>query len=247
MSIRIIYCSILLLSGQQMVAQTIKLRPALSFSASFNQFKSSTIPEPVFATTAVRSGNASIALDYQRKEYSVYLKFGTYAISNSMRTLNDVKTEFLDFLLASSMLSSSDNMLCLSSGVRKDLMLNNTPKALSLYAGLTFGFQKADTLGTIQSGGPGNFVVADWKVTNFRRSGLGFEIGLTHPFLNKQQKEVLEVSLSYGRFFQAMRETTLFFIYTGPRYGSNQEQKAVFKSYGTSIQITLSKSITLKR
>jgi hypothetical protein len=239
----------LLLFGQIAVAQTVSLRPALSFTCPFNKFVSSTVPEPLFSTTLTRSGDASIAVEYNfKKNDYIYFKFASFSFGNSMRQAYDRKTEFLDFIFGESVIGSGDNTLRFGTGLKKDLIFNGKRRSLYFLIGLNFDIQSnIDTLGSISFPYSSILIIDDWKSTKYKKWLPSFEIAFAHPILNKKKKEVIELSLSYSQSFGVLHQKTMYFRYNGPRYGSNDVQKAIFESRGQAFQFTISKAINIIR
>lgn len=237
---------ILILSGQGGVAQKVIFRPWVSYTANYNHFKSSSIPEPLFSTTYTRGGNMGLIIEHPLKKYGrVFFKIADFTIANSMREANDKKPEFLDPIFGSSALRSESGSILLGIGFNTNSIQNIKSKSWYIGGCVNLGFQESiDTLGSISGPYSSNLIIDDWKRTYQKKVFTSFSLSISHPILNKRKKEIVEISILFNHSFQTISENTLYFKYSGPRYGSSTEQHAIFTNKGQSILLSVSKSIS---
>ena len=82
----------ILFVGLTIKAQQIKIRPSISYAATYSAFQHSTIPEPYFSTTF--SANSFLGLNiewHMTNKYAAYLKIANHGVSNSIKDVNQIK------------------------------------------------------------------------------------------------------------------------------------------------------------
>ncbi len=235
--------------GLKLKAQQIIIRPSISYAATYSSFQHSTIPEPYFATTFYGTAFLGVNIEWHaNKKNAFYLKIANHDVYNNIKDVSQIKPNLFDVFWGDVTLASQQLATTVGLGIQTDITNKRQRNKLYLNFGINLAMQPAlDYKGGI--GGP--FLGSNLGlVNNFNFRSVKqknayplFELGLSHPLLNKRNKEVLQFTFLASHAFQKVFESVLEFEYKGPRYGSTQRQQAVFASRAFSLQIVISKGI----
>ena len=239
----------ILFVGLTIKAQQIKIRPSISYAATYSAFQHSTIPEPYFSTTF--SANSFLGLNiewHMTNKYAAYLKIANHGVSNSIKDVNQIKPNLFDVFWGDNTIESGQFATIFGVGIQSDITSKRQRNKLYVNFGINVAIQPPlDFRSGI--GGPylGSNVglVRNFTFKSLRQKNVYpvFELGLSHPLFNKHNKEILQITFLASHAFQKVFESVLDFEYAGPRYGGTQRQQAIFASRAFSLQLVISKGI----